>query len=117
MPSWLTDDSSAAIVPEMEIPTLVPPDVLAMRVRMVMGAKKMSRKRLAEVTGISRPSLANKLDGKVSFTYDELLAVVAALDVSWEALLTESRGKLSAEAQEPRVRLSDMSLLPGQPPL
>ncbi len=101
----------------MQTAGLVPPDVLAMRVRMVMGAKKVSRKRLAEVTGISRPSLANKLDGKVSFTYDELLAVVAALDLTWEALLTDSRDTLSAELRAPRVRLSDTSTLPGQPPL
>jgi len=101
----------------MKTSSLVAPDVLAMRIRMVMGAQKVSRKQLADATGISRPSLANKLDGKVSFTYDELLAVVAALDVTWEALLTEGHDSLSAQLRAPRVRLSDMSVLPGQPPL
>lgn len=55
-----------------------------------MGAQKVSRKRLAEHTGISRPSLANKLDGKVPFTYDEFGRVVAALNLNWSLLLAEA---------------------------
>lgn len=55
-----------------------------------MGAQKVSRKWLSEQTGISRPSLANKLDGKVPFTYDEFGRVVAALDLDWGLLLAET---------------------------
>jgi transcriptional regulator with XRE-family HTH domain len=68
---------------------LVAPDVLARRIRMIMGDQKLSRKRLAMEAGISRPSLANKLDAQVSFTYDELVRIVEVLGVSWDALLSE----------------------------
>lgn len=66
----------------------VPPHELCRRLRGVMGERKMTRKRLAELSGISRPSLSNKLDCKVSFTYDELLAVIDALEISWVRLLS-----------------------------
>lgn len=71
-----------------------------------MGAQKVSRKRLAEHTGISRPSLANKLDGKVPFTYDEFGRVVAALDLDWSLLLAET------PAQSTRIPKSE----PAAPP-
>lgn len=56
---------------------------------MIMGTNKVSRSALAEATGISRPSLANKLDGKVSFTYDEVIRVIETLGIAWEDLLGE----------------------------
>ncbi|HZC09835.1 MAG TPA: helix-turn-helix transcriptional regulator [Mycobacterium sp.] len=65
----------------------VEPAELARRFRMIMGDLRWSRKRLSEVTGISRPSLSNKLNGDVEFTYAELLAVIDALGVAWEELL------------------------------
>jgi transcriptional regulator with XRE-family HTH domain len=86
----------------METNAPVTPEALATRIRMVMGAQKLSRKRLSELTGISRPSLANKLDGKVSFTYDELLAVIEALGVAWDELL-------AGPLMEPPPRLRDLS--------
>jgi Cro/C1-type HTH DNA-binding domain len=77
-----------------------------------MGDQKVSRKRLSEATAISRPSLANKLDGKVEFTYAELLSVIEVLGIAWEELLDAS------PLSDPRrVRLGDMSPLPEQPPL
>jgi hypothetical protein len=60
---------------------------LARRFRMIMGDLRWSRKRLSEATGISRPSLSNKLNGDVEFTYAELVAVIDALGVAWEELL------------------------------
>jgi transcriptional regulator with XRE-family HTH domain len=65
----------------------VEPAELARRFRMIMGDLRWSRKRLSEVTGISRPSLSNKLNGDVEFTYAELVAVIDALGVAWEELL------------------------------
>lgn len=73
----------------MEQPRLVSPGALCLRMRGVMGAQKMSRKHLAELTGISRPSLGKKLDAQVPFTYDEIRAVVDALGVSWVPFLSD----------------------------
>lgn len=70
------------------VPNLVGPDTLARRIRMEMGAQKVSRKRLSETTGISRRALARKLDGEVPFTYEEFSGVVAALHLDWSLLLS-----------------------------
>jgi transcriptional regulator with XRE-family HTH domain len=101
----------------MDARSLVAPDVLARRIRMLMGDQKLSRKRLAEATGISRPSLANKLDGKVSFTYDELLRIVTVLDVAWEELLAghDDTGRLAdASRTYERIRLRDLKSRPDR---
>lgn len=66
----------------------VDPYLLCARLRGLMGERKITRSWLSEQTGISRPSLSNKLDGKVCFTYNELRAVIQALDLSWIALLS-----------------------------
>lgn len=68
---------------------LVDSETLARRLRMHMGADKVSRLRLAASTNISRPSLANKLDGQVQFTYDELRRIVAALGLDWRQLISK----------------------------
>lgn len=65
----------------------VSPKVLCIRLRAIMGAQKITRTKLAQMTGISRPSLGNKLDGNVPFTYDELVAIITALGISWRVLL------------------------------
>ncbi len=54
-----------------------------------MGDQKLSRRRLSEATGISRPSLANKLDGKVALTCAELMSIIEVLGVAWEELLAD----------------------------
>jgi transcriptional regulator with XRE-family HTH domain len=61
---------------------------LARRLRMHMGDQRMTRLRLSQLAGISRPTLTNKLDGHTQFTYPELLRVIDALGVSWLELLT-----------------------------
>lgn len=66
-----------------------------------MGAQKMSRKSLAEQTDISRRALANKLDGKVPFTYDEFGRVVAALSLDWSLLLAETSPTTQTRGGEP----------------
>jgi hypothetical protein len=88
----------------MDTHGLVAPDVLARRIRMIMGDQKMSRKQLSVATHISRPSMANKLDAQVAFTYDELLRVIDALGVSWEELLADS-----ASSYEGPVRIRDLA--------
>ncbi|AXH46810.1 helix-turn-helix DNA-binding domain protein [Mycobacterium phage Acolyte] len=89
--------------------SLVAPDVLARRIRMIMGGQKLTRKHLAEASGISRPSIANKLDGKVAFTYDELLRVVEILDVAWEDLFAEDEDDRPIRLRDFRAR-TDRSL-------
>jgi transcriptional regulator with XRE-family HTH domain len=90
----------------MNLNTPVEPQELARRIRMVMGDKRWSRKKLAEVTGISRPSLSNRLNGDVDFTYAELRAVIEALEVEWEELLA-SPFPGSGGSSEPPPRISD----------
>lgn len=94
----------------MESPGLVAPVVLARRIRMIMGDQKLSRKRLAELTTISRPSLASKLDAQVAFTYDELLRVVDALGVSWAELLADGWPARRTN----KTRLRDFSARPDR---
>ncbi|WP_074414891.1 helix-turn-helix domain-containing protein [Mycolicibacterium fortuitum] len=53
------------------------------RLRGYMGVHKISRAKLAMATGISRASLATKLDGKVDFTVHEISAIARALNRSW----------------------------------
>lgn len=90
----------------MELNAPVEPKELARRIRMIMGDQRWSRKRLAEVTGISRPSLSNKLNGDVSFTYDELVALIDALGVAWEELLANPfpEGRTSSSSPPPRLK-------------
>jgi transcriptional regulator with XRE-family HTH domain len=74
---------------------------------MIMGDLRWSRKRLSEVTGISRPSLSKKLDGDVEFTYAELVAVIDALGVAWEELLASPFHRRPASFTSP-PRLKDL---------
>jgi transcriptional regulator with XRE-family HTH domain len=90
----------------MNLNTPVEPQELARRIRMIMGDKRWSRKKLAERTGISRPSLSNKLNGDVDFTYAELLAVIEVLEVEWEGLLANPFPG-SGGSSEPPPRISD----------
>jgi transcriptional regulator with XRE-family HTH domain len=93
----------------MDLNAPVEPDELARRIRMIMGDQRWSRKKLAEVTGISRPSLSNKLNGDVAFTYDELVAVIDALGVAWEALLANPfPGGYPESSTSPPPRLTDL---------
>lgn len=88
----------------MELNAPVEPKELARRIRMIMGDQRWSRKRLAEVTGISRPSLSNKLNGDVEFTYAELIAVIEALGVAWEELLANPfPGDVDRSTSPPRL--------------
>lgn len=80
----------------------VSPGSLAQRLRMIMGDRKVSRSKLSRATGISRPSLATKLDGQVEFTYAEVVAVIDVLGVPWEELLDP------APLREPPVRLREL---------
>ncbi|GAB1813881.1 hypothetical protein MUNTM_29200 [Mycobacterium sp. MUNTM1] len=73
-----------------------------------MGDQKRSRTRLSKETGISRPSLSNKLDGKVDFTYSELITVAEALGVPLDKLLAE-------EDEERPYRLRDLRPRPDRP--
>lgn len=102
----------------MNVRKLVQPDVLARRIRMVMGGQKLSRKRLSEVVGISRPSMSAKLDGRVPFTYDELTRVIPALGVGWHQLLAapdeENSVDGAALAYELPVKLSGLAPHPDR---
>jgi transcriptional regulator with XRE-family HTH domain len=72
---------------------------------MIMGDLRWSRKRLSEATGISRPSLSNKLNGDVEFTYAELLAVIDALGVAWEELLANPfHGRAASFTSPPNLK-------------
>jgi ubiquinone biosynthesis protein UbiJ len=89
----------------VDINAPVEPAELARRFRMIMGDLRWSRKRLSEVTGISRPSLSNKLNGDVEFTYAELVAVIDALGVAWEELLANPfHGRPASFTSPPRLK-------------
>jgi hypothetical protein len=91
---------------EMETHRLVRPLVLARRIRMVMGDQKVTRKALAQASGISRPSLAHKLDGRVPFTYNELVRIIESLGVVWQDLLADQPEE-EPEPESTRIRLRD----------
>jgi len=61
---------------------------IARQLRMHMGDVKLSRVKLSEATGISRSSLAAKLDGEVEFTLTEIALIAEAINQSWLAVLT-----------------------------
>ena len=85
---------------------------VARRLRMHLGDKKISRNRLAAASGISRTSLANKLDGLVDFTISEVIDIAHALETSWVWVLT------GVELAHPRVgdgQTSDPSPAPKAP--
>lgn len=101
----LTLCSSGRYSARVDINAPVEPAELARRFRMIMGDLRWSRKRLSEVTGISRPSLSNKLNGDVEFTYAELVAVIDALGVAWEELLANPfRGGPVSLTSPPRLK-------------
>lgn len=79
-----------------------------------MGDKRWSRKKLAESTGISRPSLSNKLNGEVEFTYAELVVVIEALGVAWEELLANPFPESSTGTTSP-PRLTDLHFRRDRP--
>jgi transcriptional regulator with XRE-family HTH domain len=90
----------------MNLDAPVEPEELARRIRMIMGDKRWSRKKLSEVTGISRPSLSNKLNGNVDFTYAELVSVIEALGVPWEELLANPFPE-GRDSSRPPPRITD----------
>lgn len=61
---------------------------VARRLRAYMGEHKITRVKLAVATGISRSTLANKLDGHTELTLDEITAIAHALGKSWLWVLT-----------------------------
>lgn len=71
------------------------PDSEAIRVRLraYMGINKVSRTKLALASGITRSSLANKLDGPVEFTVSEIMAIAHALGRSWMWVMTGEQTK------------------------
>lgn len=87
----------------MNLNAPVEPQELARRIRMIMGDQRWSRKKLSERTGISRPSLSNKLNGDVEFTYAELVAVIEALGVAWEELLANPFPEATRSTSPPRL--------------
>lgn len=93
----------------METRVPIAPNALARRLRMAMGDQRVSRSKLSKVTGISRPSLATKLDGRVEFTYAELVAVIEALGLAWEELLDPTPA-----ADEPVVKLRNLAPRPDR---
>lgn len=62
--------------------------VIAQRLRMYMGDKKISRAKLALASGISRTPLGAKLDGRNKFVFDELMSIAKALDKPWWWVIT-----------------------------
>ena len=101
----LTLCSSGRYSARVDINAPVESAELARRFRMIMGDLRWSRKRLSEVTGISRPSLSNKLNGDVEFTYAELVAVIDALGVAWEELLANPfHGRPASFTPPPRLK-------------
>jgi transcriptional regulator with XRE-family HTH domain len=98
----------------MDLNAPVEPQELARRIRMIMGDQRWTRKRLSEVTGISRPSLSNKLNGDVEFTYAELVSVIDALGVAWEELLANPFPEGQARSTSP-PRLSDLHYRDDRP--
>lgn len=97
-----------ATLPGMSSHSPVSAAALASRLRMIMGDRKLSRTRLSHETGISRPSLSSKLDGKVEFTYSELLTIAQAVDVPLDKLL-------AGDDDERPFRLSDLRPRPDRP--
>ena len=58
------------------------------RLRGYMGVHKITRAALALKSGISRSSLASKLDGQVDFTVQEINAIARAIDKTWLWVMT-----------------------------
>jgi len=61
---------------------------IGVRLKAYMGIHKISRTKLAMASGITRSSLANKLDGDVEFTVGEIDAIADALRKSWLWVMT-----------------------------
>lgn len=61
---------------------------IGVRLRAYMGIQKISRTKLAVASGITRSSLANKLDGEVEFTVGEIDAIATALGKTWLWVMT-----------------------------
>jgi hypothetical protein len=62
--------------------------IVAQRLRMHMGDKKVNRSKLAMASGIKRSTLCNKLDAQTDFTIGEILAISHAINRSWIWILT-----------------------------
>lgn len=56
---------------------------VAQRLRMYMGDVKLSRSKLAMASGINRTSLADRLDGHVAFSLEDVDAIAQAIGRSW----------------------------------
>lgn len=56
---------------------------IGVRLKAYMGVHKISRSKLAMASGITRSSLANKLDGEVEFTVGEIDAIATAIGKTW----------------------------------
>lgn len=61
---------------------------IGVRLKAYMGIHKISRTKLSLASGITRSSLANKLDGDVEFTVGEIDAVADALGKTWLWVMT-----------------------------
>jgi transcriptional regulator with XRE-family HTH domain len=61
---------------------------IGVRLRAYMGIQKISRTKLAMASGITRSSLANKLDGYVEFTVGEIKSIAIALGKTWLWVMT-----------------------------
>ena len=70
---------------------------ITLRVKERMGRGDITKARLAELAGLSRPTVSRRLSGSV-WQLDELEAVADALHVSWNWLVT---GEGNAESPHP----------------
>lgn len=59
---------------------------IAGEVRAGLARKGMTQAQLAEIIGISRPTLNGRLTGDSAFNTDELFAIAGALDIAFASL-------------------------------
>jgi transcriptional regulator with XRE-family HTH domain len=95
--------------------------VIAQRLRMYMGDKKLSRKELALASGIGRTTLGAKLDGYGAFTLAEINAIARAIDRSWVWVVTgqdvrHPRGGRPVSEKEARRPVSQKRRKPPDQP-
>lgn len=63
-------------------------EMVARRLRMHLGDKKITRSKLAMASGMKRSTLSGKLDGQTEFTIGEIMAISRAINRSWIWVLT-----------------------------
>jgi len=64
---------------------------LAGEVRAVMARRNVTQRDIADLLGLSQPSISERLRGQVPWTVEELVAVADHLDTSVAALLTSAQ--------------------------